>query len=141
MRWERLLAQPLCLAVPRRHRLARRSEVSLADAADEDFVTYRPAWALRTLTDELCAEAGFEPRIAFEVDDVSVVHGFVAAGLGIGIVPMAGGEPHPSSRAPRLLRLTDAHASREVGLAWSSERRLLPSAELFLKHVLAARPD
>jgi DNA-binding transcriptional LysR family regulator len=140
VRWERLLAQPLCLAVPRRHRLARRSEVSLADAADEDFVTYRPAWALRTLTDELCTEAGFQPRVAFEVDDVSVVHGFVAAGLGVGIVPMTGGETHPSGRA-RLLRLTDPHASREVGLAWSGERRLLPSAELFLKHVLAARDE
>jgi DNA-binding transcriptional LysR family regulator len=141
VRWERLLAQPLYLAVPRRHRLARRSEVSLADVAQDDFVMYRPAWALRTLTDQLCAEAGFEPRVAFEVDDVTVVHGFVAAGLGVGVVPMTEGAPPPTGHAPRLIRLTDPHASREVGLTWSSERRLLPSAELFLKHVLAARAE
>src|SRR3954452_15178316 len=36
VRWERLFAQPLFLAVPRRHRLARLPEVSLADAAGED---------------------------------------------------------------------------------------------------------
>jgi DNA-binding transcriptional LysR family regulator len=141
VRWERLLAQPLALAVPRRHRLARRGDVSLADAAEEDFVTYRPAWALRSLIDDLCKEAGFAPRVAFEADDVSVVQGFVAAGLGVGVVPMAVGEPHTIGPTLRLLRLTDPHASREVGLAWSGERRLLPSAELFLKHVLGTRAD
>lgn len=141
VRWERLLAQPLGLAVPRTHRLARRREVSLADAAEEAFVTYRPAWALRTLVDDLCKEAGFTPRVAFEADDVSVVQGFVAAGLGVGVVPMAVGEPHTIGPTLRLLPLTDPGASREIGLAWSSERRLLPSAELFLKHVLASRGD
>jgi DNA-binding transcriptional LysR family regulator len=141
VRWEPLLAQPLALAVPRGHRLARRGEVSLADAVEEDFVTYRPAWALRDLIDDLCKEAGFAPRVAFEADDVSVVQGFVAAGLGVGVVPMAVGEPHTIGPTLRLLRLTDPHASREIGLAWSGERRLLPSAELFLKHVLATRAD
>jgi DNA-binding transcriptional LysR family regulator len=115
--------------------------VSLADAVEEDFVTYRPAWALRSLIDDLCKEAGFAPRVAFEADDVSVVQGFVAAGLGVGVVPMAVGEPHTIGPTLRLLRLTDPHASREVGLAWSGERRLLPSAELFLKHVLGTRAD
>jgi LysR family transcriptional regulator, transcription activator of glutamate synthase operon len=140
VRWERLFAQPLFLAVPRRHRLARLREVALADAAGEDFVMLRPSWELRTLSDELCAEAGFEPRVAFEVDDLPVVHGFVAAGLGVAIVPATEGEPLPAARdAARLVRLSDAKASRDVGVAWSRERRLLPSAELFRKHVLAAR--
>lgn len=140
VRWERLFAQPLFLVVPRRHRLAVRGAVSLADVADEDFVMLRPSWELRKLSDELCAEAGFEPRVAFEVDDLPVVHGFVAAGLGVGIVPATEGEPQPSGRAAaRLVRLSDPNASRDVGVAWSRERRLLPSADLFRKHVLATR--
>lgn len=139
VRWERLIAQPLALAVPRRHALARRKEVSLAQAAEEDFVMFRPSWELRSLTDQLCAEAGFEPRVVFEVDDVPVVHGFVAAGLGVAVVPMVEGVAQPTGRAARLVPLSDPHASRDVGVTWSGERRLLPSAELFLKHVLAAR--
>jgi LysR family transcriptional regulator, transcription activator of glutamate synthase operon len=140
VRWERLLSQPLFLAVPRRHRLAVRDEVSLADAADEDFVMLRPTWELRALTDELCTATGFEPRVGFEVDDLPVVHGFVAAGLGVAVVPATEGEPAPTGRAPaRLLRLSDAGASREIGIAWSRERRLLPSADLFRRHVLASR--
>lgn len=140
VRWERLFAQPLHLAVPRGHTLARRREVSLAEVSAEEFVMLRPTWELRALSDELCAQAGFEPRVAFEVDDLPVVHGFVSAGLGVAIVPATQGEPEPAGpTAPRLVRLTDANASRDVGVAWSRERRLLPSADLFRKHVLAAR--
>ena len=139
VRWEQLFAQPLFLAVPRGHRLARRRDVSLADAAEEDFVMLRPSWELRTLSDRLCRRAGFEPQVAFEVDDLSVVHGFVAAGLGVAIVPATEGEPQPVGSATRLVQLQDEAACRDVGVAWSRERRLLPSAELFLTHVLAAR--
>jgi DNA-binding transcriptional LysR family regulator len=141
VRWERLFAQPLFLAVPRRHRLARRREVSIADAAGDDFVMLRPSWELRQLTNQLCEEAGFQAQVAFEVDDLSVVLGFVAAGLGVAIVPVTEGKPKPVGSAARLLRLTDADASRDVGVAWSRERRLLPSADLFRRHVLAVRRD
>lgn len=127
--WERLLTQRLSLAVPEDHPLARRRTVSLADAADEDFVMLRRAWQLRARTEDLCEAAGFVPRVAFEVDDVSVVPGFVAAGLGVAVVP----EPVPGLR---LVRLTDPGAHRDIGLAWSLERRLLPSADLFRSHVL-----
>jgi LysR family transcriptional activator of glutamate synthase operon len=136
--WEPLLTQPLFLAVPPGHLLAGRKKVSLAEVADEDFVMLRPTWALRVLCDELCAAAGFVPRVAFEGDDLPVVRGFVAEGLGVAIVPAPGSVlPADSTRAEPLLRITDQGAHREVGLAWSEERRLLPSAELFRQHVLA----
>ena len=99
----------------------------------------RPSWELRALSDELCATAGFAPRVAFECDDLPVVRGFVAAGLGVAIVP--GTDSKPEGDRPdgvRLIPLTDEGAFREVGLAWSKTRRLLPSAELFRQHVLAS---
>jgi LysR family transcriptional activator of glutamate synthase operon len=135
--WERLFAQPLLVAVPAGHRLSGREEVSLAEVADEDFVMLRPTWALRTLTDELCAAAGFVPRVAFEGDDLPVVRGFVAAGLGVAVVPAMDSVARAvnSPTAP-LIRLADEGAHRDVGLSWSASRRLLPSAELFRQHVL-----
>jgi len=136
--WEPLFAQPLLLAVPAGHPLAGREEIALAELADDDFVMLRPSWALRTLTDELCATAGFVPRVAFEGDDLSVVRGFVASGLGIAIVPAMDSEARViGSRAEPLIRITDEGAYRDVGLAWSESRRLLPSAELFRQRVLA----
>jgi LysR family transcriptional activator of glutamate synthase operon len=138
--WERLLTQPLFLAVPVGHRLAGKKEVRLADVAEESFVMLRRTWALRQLSDELCTAAGFTPRVAFEADDLPVVRGFVNAGLGVAIVPAAGSaQPPDSTRAEPLLRILDDGAYREVGIAWSEERRLQPSAELFRRHVLARK--
>ena len=139
VRWERLFAQPLVLAVAPDHPLAEHGEIALADAAEEDFVMLRPSWELRIQCEELCARAGFRPNVAFEVDDLPVVHGFVAAGLGVAIVPASKGEPTPVGSRTRLVRLRDQHASRDVGIAWSRERRLLPSADLFRRHVLAVQ--
>lgn len=136
--WERLFSQPLWLAVPPGHRLADRRTIALTDAAAEDFVMLGPEWELRTLTDELCARAGFAPRVAFEEDDLAVVRGFVAAGLGVAVVPAPLGDAGPAGPgAERRIPLSDPGAFRAVGLAWSRSRRLLPSSELFRRHVLA----
>jgi DNA-binding transcriptional LysR family regulator len=138
VRWHRLLSEPLCLAVPAEHPLAAGDGVRLAEVAGEDFVALRPTSLLRRQTTELCEHAGFAPTVAFEGDDVPTVRGFVAAGLGVAILPAprAGSVDGPGS-AVRHLPITDGGASREVGLAWSTERRLLPAAEAFRTHVLA----
>lgn len=136
--WERLFAEPLLLAVPPGHALAERGEISLAEASGDDFVMLRPSWELRQLSDDLCAAAGFTPRVAFEGDDLPVVRGFVAAGLGVAIIPaMDVGASPGRTGGERLLPLTDAGAYRDVGLAWSDSRRLLPSAELFRQYVVS----
>jgi DNA-binding transcriptional LysR family regulator len=139
VRWEPLLLEPLVLAVPPTHRLARRGEVALSEVADEDFVMLRRSWDLRSRVEELCAAAGFAPRAAYEVDDLPAVQGFVAAGLGVGLVPAPPISGGARTGAERLVPLSDPGAEREVGLAWSRERRLLPSAELFRQHVLDRR--
>lgn len=143
--WERLFSQPLGLAVPAAHRYASRTSISVAELADESFVMLRPTWELRTLLDRLCDAAGFTPRVAFEADDLFVVRALVAAGLGVAVVPTPQPGNDPRSRSdrgptgpsePAIVRLTDEGAYRDVGVAWSRSRRLLPSAELFRKAVL-----
>ena len=134
--WEWLFNQPLCLAVPPDHPLVGQDRITLAEVATADFVMLRSSWELRTRSDELCSRAGFVPQVVFEADDLPVVLGFVAAGLGVAIVPaLTSGVPAPGGRE-HLVRLTDPAAYREVGLAWPTDRRLLPSADLFRRHVL-----
>ncbi|GAB2884387.1 LysR family transcriptional regulator [Nocardioides pacificus] len=137
--WDHLVSQPLALAVPTSHPLARRSEVGLAEVADEEFVMLRSSWELRSLTERLCAAAGFTPRVSFEGDDLAVVRGFVEAGLGVAVVPVPLRRTAPAGGAETLVRITDAGAHREVGAAWSRSRRLLPAADLFRQHVRARR--
>jgi LysR family transcriptional activator of glutamate synthase operon len=133
----RLAMEPLRLALPRDHRLAQHECIPLAEVAEEPFVSLRPTSALRKLSNELCDQAGFEPRVVFEGDDLSTVRGFVAAGLGIAILPAPRAGSPESAAGPVLYReIPDPGAAREICLTWSAERRLLPAAELFRQHVI-----
>ena len=133
-----IVVDPLGLAVPGDHRLAGQPSVSLADVAAEPFISLRPGSTVRRLTEELCARAGFRPRIVFEGDDLSSVWGFVAAGLGIAVVPT----PRVSSPGGvigpvRYLEIGDSGAERVIYLSWPTGRPLLPAAELFREHVVS----
>jgi len=87
----RLLVDHLYVVLPERHRLARRDAVSVADLEAEPLILPRrdtPGGRFRSLVEHLCAQAGFVPRVDYELDDLPAVQAFVAAG--IGIVPMHG---------------------------------------------------
>ena len=87
----RLLSDHLYIVLPEGHRLARRDEVSLADLKEEPLILPRrdtPAGRFRSVVEHLCSQAGFVPRVAYELDDLPAAQAFVAAG--IAIVPMHG---------------------------------------------------
>jgi DNA-binding transcriptional LysR family regulator len=110
----RLDVQRLCLVVPADHRLAARMRIRLAEASGELFVTLEPGYGLRRITDALCAEAGFTPKIAFEGEEAETLRGLVAAGLGVALLPP------PAVPRPGVVELTvtGQRAVREIGVAW-----------------------
>jgi DNA-binding transcriptional LysR family regulator len=83
-----LFEDPMYVALPAGHRLAETAELALGDFAQEP-------WMLATgntcpdsrLFMRACHDAGFEPRIAFQNDDYSAILGFVAAGVGVALIP------------------------------------------------------
>jgi DNA-binding transcriptional LysR family regulator len=79
----------LRLVVPSTHRFARRSSVAIADCRDEAFVGFPGDAGTGTgpLLKRLCAQAGFEPRIAQEAREATTQIGLVAAGLGVAVLP------------------------------------------------------
>jgi DNA-binding transcriptional LysR family regulator len=87
----RLLVDHLYVVLPEGHRLARRDGVSLIDLEAEPLILPRrdtPAGRFRSVVEHLCAQAGFVPRVAYELDDLPAAQAFVAAG--IAVVPMHG---------------------------------------------------
>ncbi len=138
MNWHPLLVEPLWLAVPRTHQLAGRAAAALAELADEQFVSLRSPSMLQEQVETLCRQAGFSPRVALVGEDVPTLRGFAAAGLGIAVVPaLHEGSPDAVDSAVRYLAISDGGAQREIGLGWPADQRLLPSADLFRKHVIA----
>lgn len=131
--WRRLFDQEMLVIVAREHRLAQRRVVRLRELAGERFVSFKPGHALRELTDELCRAAGFVPSIGFEGDESSSVRGFVAAGFGVGIVPVGG-----STAGIASLRITEPRARRTIGIAWRADRYLSSAERAFREFVIEA---
>ncbi|MER6328643.1 LysR family transcriptional regulator [Streptomyces sp. NPDC001034] len=131
----RLDEQKLRLVVPADHPLAGRRRIRLAEAAEENFVTLEPGYGLRRITDALCREAGFTPRIAFEGEEAETLRGLVAAGLGVALLPP------PTVPRPGVVELavTAPRAVREIGVAWPADRPDTPPVAAFKKFLLSRR--
>jgi LysR family transcriptional activator of glutamate synthase operon len=110
--WERLFDEELVLAVPAGHRLAGRRRVRIAELTDEPWVMLPPGHGLRMRVEELCREAGFEPRQAFEGHDLATLFALIGAGSGVGLFPTRPAPP------PGVVQVALAPAVlRSVGLA------------------------
>jgi DNA-binding transcriptional LysR family regulator len=131
----RLDEQRLRLVVPEDHRLARRRRISLAEAAEETFVTLEPGFGLRRITDDFCAAAGFKPRIAFEGEEAETLRGLVAAGLGVALLPPPA-VPRPGVAE---LAVTAPRTVREIGVAWVDGHRDTPPVAAFKDFLLSRR--
>jgi len=83
-----LITEDLAIAFARNHPLARRELVELSDLSEEYFVVMRPDNRLYYLTQRLCAQAGFSPRISIQCDDPFYIRKYIEMGLGIGLVPL-----------------------------------------------------
>lgn len=77
------------VALPEGHRLARRSRVRMADLRQEDLIVHagHGRSAMYDAVLGLCRDAGFEPQVRHEVAETSTLVTFVAAAIGVAIVP------------------------------------------------------
>ena len=83
-----VLDDPLYVALPAQHRLARNRAIRLEQLADEDWMLGSQGVCPDTsIFLRSCRRAGFEPRIAFHSDDYTAIQGFVAAGMGVSFIP------------------------------------------------------
>ncbi|NOU78591.1 LysR family transcriptional regulator [Paenibacillus sp. LMG 31459] len=135
--YEVLGEERIDLAVPPEHPLAARSaqgiRTSLHELKNEPFIVLKEGQGFRKMTVELCREAGFEPQIVFESNNMETVQSLVATGMGVTLVP------HFIARAPRsefvpvYLPLADPVPSRTLVVAYRRGRYLSRAAEAFIE--------
>jgi DNA-binding transcriptional LysR family regulator len=86
---ERLMDDVLYAALPVDHPLATRRAVALDDLIHEDWmlVDLQGTCQGSNIVLRACAQAGFEPRVAYTSDDYFAIQGLVASGMGVALVP------------------------------------------------------
>jgi DNA-binding transcriptional LysR family regulator len=122
--------------VPKQHPLAGRSIVRVRDLAAEPFVLCRRAAApaLYDQTIEMCAHAGFAPRIEQEVDEWHTVFAFVRGGFGVALAPE--GISHLGWRGAEFRRIDMSSPQARLYLCWSADR----ASPALLRFVNAMKP-
>lgn len=80
-----LLDETVLVALPQHHELAGQGMLRLEQLADESWVAGRPSPAETLIS--ACLRKGFEPRVEFVAREWTAKFGFVAAGLGLTLVP------------------------------------------------------
>lgn len=109
------------LALPRAHPQARNNAVSLKLFKNEGFVLYPQDNGPGLYRDvvRLCHDAGFSPRHAQQASQIPTILAFVAAGLGVALLPAS----VRSIRWPgvTLRPLSDVETFSVVALSWNRE--------------------
>lgn len=81
--------EELLVSLPVSHPLARAEKIRLSDLRDTPFVLQGPRHSIRILAEELFEEAGFNPVVAFESNDVILVDSMLHQAVGAGLVSQA----------------------------------------------------
>ncbi|MEO7421297.1 MAG: LysR family transcriptional regulator [Ornithinibacter sp.] len=83
-----LIEDPFVVIVPRGHALAEESEVALTDLRGETWVSNDyPTSVGHRLVVAACSAAGLRPRFTVQAQDHYTAMSFVAAGVGISVLP------------------------------------------------------
>ena len=88
LRLTALRTDRLIVVLPDGHRLAARKRLRVADLRAEDLVVHASRGSvMHAAVVGMCRAAGFDPRVRHEVAETSTLVTFVAAGLGVAVVP------------------------------------------------------
>jgi DNA-binding transcriptional LysR family regulator len=135
---EPLLDDPFDVVVPRGHRLERRTRIRFADLRGEnwllpDFGAESPSFRM---IDRRCRDAGFNPNVAYRINDCQMTQALVAAGEGIALLPrLMLRAAHPGVA---IRPLAADPPVRRVSALRLSTRYLTPATERFIALLVAA---
>jgi DNA-binding transcriptional LysR family regulator len=123
IQFEALASDPMMVAAPLGHPLARKKSTSLKALARENFVGYarRHGTGLSDAVIAACRRAGFEPRIVQQAPQLSSTINLVAASVGIAVVPARMRHVRPESVA--FVKLADVDLRAQLGIAYMQSER------------------
>jgi LysR family transcriptional regulator, benzoate and cis,cis-muconate-responsive activator of ben and cat genes len=123
LRTERVMRESLVIALSRRHPLATRRRLTLADLANDDFVLFPQEIAPGTHAQvvALCAEAGFNPRVVQVSREMYTTVSLVEAGMGVTIIPES--VRKMGWRGVKYFSIPSSKAITHIDAAWRADNK------------------
>ncbi|MGC4395245.1 LysR substrate-binding domain-containing protein [Hydrogenophaga sp. T2] len=123
----------LVLLAPRGHRLAGRRKLRLAEALDEPFITLSDGTALSNRLVASAADAGRPLNVRMRMRGFDAVCRMVAAGLGVGVLPLEAVAPQLAHLPLAAVPLADPWAKRTHHIATRTDAPLAPAAATLIR--------
>jgi DNA-binding transcriptional LysR family regulator len=133
LQWTPLWEEELFLFLPNKHKFASRDSITLDEITEEPFVLMKEGFALRMTTDHIFEQVQIRPRIMFEGEEMNTIAGFVAAGLGLSILPDFQGMDQANLAK---VRISWPICKRTIGISWMEGKYLSPVAEAFKQYII-----
>jgi DNA-binding transcriptional LysR family regulator len=126
-----LMRDPWVLLVPHDSPLAARpGPLTLPEVAKLPLIAPRLCASLEQIHAHFRAR-GLEPNYVHHLDENNIVHGMVAAGAGIALIPKLAVDPNDERVV--VLELGPRVPPRVIAIAWHRDRYRLPAAEAFVE--------
>ncbi|MFE7836716.1 LysR family transcriptional regulator [Streptomyces sp. NPDC057474] len=130
--------ESLVVAVNPSNPLADHTTIAVDKLREQSLISLPRGTGMRACLDHACADAGFEPRVAFEASDPNVLAELAIRGLGPAIIP----ESLATLRSEELhaITVTSPWFRGRMALAWRSDGPVSPAARVFVEHARAVLP-
>lgn len=126
---EEFFDEALLVAMPTRHPLALRKNLTLDDLEPETFLLMKEGHCLAGQALQFCRLNGFAPHVSFRSAQIETILAFVAAGWGISIVPEMARRTLVSSVRYRRI----AGVTRSIGIIHRAARPLSHAARALVE--------
>ena len=135
--FELLGEMPFALMLRRDHPLAGRPGIRLAELADQPFICDNSRMDLATLR-RICAQGGFKPRVAYEVESSDLIYQLLEAGTGVAFLPVSqyGKFLRANDPCPLVVaRVLDPLPNAAIGVSCRKDLVLSSAERLFIAFV------
>jgi DNA-binding transcriptional LysR family regulator len=115
--------------------LAARRALTVDALRDLPLISLPHGTGLRAALDTGCANAGFEPRIAFEASALAMVAQLAGMGLGVAILPASMAQSHRP--ALHVLQIGRPQLRSRLEIIWDPATATNPAARALIEHARA----
>lgn len=114
-----LYREPFTVALPERHRLARRERLRVEDLKQEPLLLLDDGHCLRDQALEVCSRAGVEEAQDFRATSLETLRQMVATGAGVTLLPeLASHGAYGEARGVVVRPFAEPVPTRQVGAVW-----------------------
>jgi DNA-binding transcriptional LysR family regulator len=141
--YEPILTEELLIALSPQHPLSKQNRgsnsnqppwtnINISELKDVPFILMKHGQRLHQTLLDLCAQAGFKPKIILESQSMEAAQALVVAGLGATLLPDTLVRLRYMSEHPCYFSIKESINTRTVVVAYRKEKYLSKAARLFI---------